>query len=130
MITLALSQVSGSYLLMRNTLMMILSKDYMRTARAKGLKEKRIRYRHALRNALLPLVNRVAMQLGGIVGGAVLVENVFAYPGLGSLMGNAALARDYTLLPGIFLVMAVGVLLANYMADLICRRLDPRIKEG
>jgi peptide/nickel transport system permease protein len=127
-IVLALSRVSGSYLLMRNTLIMVLSKDYMKTARAKGLPERVIRYRHALRNALLPLVNRIALQLGGLVGGAVLIENVFAYPGLGTLMADAALARDYNLLQGILLVFAVGVLIANFIADLVSRRLDPRIR--
>lgn len=127
-IVLALSRVSGSYLLVRNTLIMVLSKDYMKTARAKGLPERVIRYRHALRNALLPLVNRMALQFGGLVGGAVLIENVFAYPGLGSLMADAALARDYNLLQGILLVLAAGVLFANFMADLVSRRLDPRIR--
>jgi len=127
-IVLALSRVSGSYLLVRNTLIMVLSRDYMKTARAKGLPERVIRYRHALRNALLPLVNRMALQFGGLVGGAVLIENVFAYPGLGSLMADAALARDYNLLQGILLVLAAGVLFANFMADLVSRRLDPRIR--
>jgi peptide/nickel transport system permease protein len=127
-IVLTLSRVSGSYLLVRNTLILVLTKDYMKTARAKGLPERVIRYRHAMRNALLPLVNRIALQFGGLVGGAVLIENVFAYPGLGSLMAGAALARDYNLLQGILLVLAVGVLLANFMADLVSRRLDPRIR--
>lgn len=127
-IVLALSRLSGSYLLVRNTLIMVLSKDYMKIARAKGLSERAIRYRHAMRNALLPLTNRIALQFGGLVGGAVLIENVFSYPGLGSLMAGAALARDYNLLQGILLVLAVGVLFANFMADLVSRRLDPRIR--
>lgn len=126
-ITLSLVRAGGIYLLVRNTLTTILGKDYMRTARAKGLTERRIRYRHALGNALLPLVTRVALQLGTMVGGAVLVENVFAYPGLGRLMREAVFVRDYPLLQGIFLVLAVGVLAANMLADLLYRMLDPRI---
>lgn len=127
-LTLALARTSGIYLLVRNSLGTILTRDYMRTARAKGLAEVRIRYRHALRNALLPLVTRVAMQMGAMVGGSVLAENVFAYPGLGRLMRDAVFVRDYPLLQGIFLVLAFGVLAANYLADLLYRRLDPRIR--
>jgi len=78
---------------------------------------------------LLPLVTRVALQLGGMVGGAVLVENVFAYPGLGRLMREAVFVRDYPLLQGIFLVLAFGVLGANLLADLLYRVLDPRTRE-
>ncbi len=129
-LTLSLARTGGIYLLVRNTLTTVLGKDYMRTARAKGLREQRIRYRHALRNALLPLVTRVALQLGGMVGGAVLVENVFAYPGLGRLMREAVFVRDYPLLQGIFLVLAFGVLAANLLADLLYRTLDPRTREG
>lgn len=127
-ITLSLARAGGIYLLVRNTLTTVLGKDYIRTARAKGLKERRIRLRHALRNALLPLVTRTALQLGGMVGGAVLVENVFAYPGLGRLMREAVFVRDYPLLQGIFLVLAVGVLGANFLADQLYRRLDPRTR--
>lgn len=126
--TLSLVRAGGIYLLVRNTLTTVLGKDYMRTARAKGLKERHIRYRHALKNALLPLVTRVALQLGGMVGGAVLVENVFAYPGLGRLMREAVFVRDYPLLQGIFLVLAVGVLGANFLADQLYRWLDPRTR--
>lgn len=128
-IALSLARAGGIYLLVRNTLTTILGKDYMRTARAKGLSKGRIRYRHALKNALLPLVTRVALQLGGMVGGAVLVENVFAYPGLGRLMREAVFVRDYPLLQGIFLVLACGVLVANLLADLLYRVLDPRTRE-
>ncbi len=126
-LTLAVARAGGFFLLVRNSLGTVLTRDYMRTARAKGLSERRIRYRHALRNALLPLVTRTAMQMGAIVGGAVLVENVFAYPGLGRLMYEAVFVRDYPLLQGIFLVLAVAVLAANLLADILYRKLDPRI---
>ena len=128
-IALSLTRAGGIYLLVRNSLTTILAKDYMRTARAKGLSEGRIRYRHALKNAMLPLVTRVTMQLGGMVGGVVLVENIFAYPGLGRLMQEAVFVRDYPLLQGIFLVLAFSVLTANLLADLLYRFLDPRIRE-
>lgn len=127
-LTLTLARTGGIYLLVRNTLGTVLTRDYMCTARAKGLKELRIRYRHALRNALLPLVTRIALQMGALIGGAVLAENVFAYPGLGRLMRDAVFVRDYPLLQGIFLTLAVGVMGANLCADLLYRRLDPRVR--
>lgn len=127
-ITLALARAGGIFMLVRNTCTTVLGKDYVRTARAKGLTERRIRYRHVLKNALLPLITRVALQIGSMVGGAVLVENVFAYPGLGLLMREAVFVRDYPLLQGIFLVLAFGVLGANLLADFLYRFLDPRIK--
>jgi peptide/nickel transport system permease protein len=124
--TLALARMAGIYLIIRNSLSTVLTRDYMLTARAKGLSEMRIRYRHALRNALLPLITRLALQLGALIGGAVLVENVFAYPGLGKLMRDAVFVRDYPLLQGIFLVLAIGVMTANLLADLLYKKLDPR----
>ncbi len=129
-ITLGLARAGGTYMLVRNTTTTVLKKEYTRTARAKGLTERRIRYRHVLKNALLPLVTRIALQLGALVGGAVLVENVFAYPGLGLLMQEAVFVRDYPLLQGIFLVIAFGVLAANLLADMLYRYLDPRIQDG
>ncbi len=127
-LTLTLARTGGIYLLVRNSLGTVLTRDFMCTARAKGLAEFRIRYRHALRNALLPLVTRIALQMGTMVGGAVLAENVFAYPGLGRLMRDAVFVRDYPLLQGIFLVLAMGVMGANLCVDLLYRRLDPRTK--
>ena len=127
-LTLTLARTGGMYLLVRNSLGTVLTKDYMRTARAKGLKERRIRYDHALRNALMPLFTRIAIQLGGLIGGAILAENVFSYPGIGMLMHDAVIVRDYPLIQGIFLVLAVGVMAANMLADLAYKYLDPRTK--
>lgn len=127
-ITLTLSRTGGIYLLVRNSLGTVLTKDYMRTARAKGLKEYRIRYLHALRNALLPLFTRIAIQLGTLVGGAILAENVFSYPGIGTLMRSAILVRDYPLIQGVFLVLAIGIMSANMLADLAYKYIDPRIR--
>lgn len=129
--TLTIARTGSIYLMVRNSLSTVLTKDYMRTAKAKGLKEYRIRYLHALRNALVPLITRIALQLGGLVGGAVLVENVFAYPGLGTLMTTAVAQRDYPLLQGIFLVTGTSVILGNYFAERLYHKLDPRIgQEG
>ena len=124
-LTLSLAGLGGFYLLSRNSMLTVLTRDYIRTAKAKGLKKERILFRHALRNALPPIIARIFMSLGAMFGGAVLVENVFAYPGLGSLMREAVLARDYVLTQGIFLMIAVLVLLMNWLADRVYKKLDP-----
>ncbi len=126
--TLTLSRVGGMYLIVRNSMTTVMSKDYIKTAKAKGLKKMRIKYVHGLRNAILPLVTRVCLQMGGIIGGAVLAENVFAYPGLGTLMTDAVFVRDYPLLQGIFLIMALTVMGANIIADFLYKKLDPRTR--
>lgn len=127
-LTLTLARTGSIYLLVRNSLGTVLTKDYMTTARAKGLRGFRIRYTHALRNALLPLFTRVAIQLGALLGGAILAENVFSYPGIGVLMRSAVIVRDYPLIQGIFLVMSVSVMAANMLADLAYKYIDPRTR--
>jgi len=124
---LTIARLGGMYLLSRNSMTTVLEKDYLRTAWAKGLPGKRVIFRHALRNALLPIVTRVFLSLGSLVGGAILVENVFAYPGLGHLMREAVRFHDYPVIQGIFLVVTVFVLMANFLADLVYGKLDPRI---
>jgi peptide/nickel transport system permease protein len=126
MITLSLTQLTGIYLLTRNTLVTVMTKDYIRTARAKGIGERLVWNRHALHNALLPVITRVGFMIGMLMGGAVLVENVFSYPGVGSLLRSSVIARDYPLIQGIMLVMAVSILTANYLVEIIYQRLDPR----
>lgn len=128
-ITLTIARLGGMYLLARNSMLTVLEKDYLRTAWAKGLPKKRIIFHHALRNALLPLVTRVFLSLGSLVGGAILVENVFAYPGLGYLMREAVRVQDYPVIQGIFLVVTICVLLANFLADLVYGKLDPRVND-
>lgn len=125
--TLTLVRTGAMYLLARNAMTTVLAKDYIRTARAKGLRPLRILARHSLRNAMVPVITRVFLGLGGLVGGAILVENVFAYPGLGRLMRESVMVHDYPMIQGIFLLVTVIVLVANLMADLVYRRLDPRI---
>lgn len=126
-ITLGLAGISEFYLLARSSMLTILTKDYMRTARAKGLTTSRLIFRHALKNALPPIVTRFFLSLGAIFGGAILIETVFDYPGLGRLMREAVLVRDYILLQGIFLWITLTVLTANLLADILCRKLDPRV---
>lgn len=125
--TLTLARIGGIYLLVRNSLSTVLNKDYVRTAKAKGLKEIRIKYIYALGNALLPLLTRVSLQLGAMIGGAILAESVFSYPGLGLLMRNAVSVRDYPLIQGIFLILALMVMIANLTADLLYKKIDPRV---
>ncbi|MBU1567800.1 MAG: ABC transporter permease [Proteobacteria bacterium] len=126
-LTLTMVRTGAMYLLARNAMTTVLARDYVRTARAKGLSTARILARHSLRNAMVPIVTRVFLSLGGLVGGAILVENVFAYPGLGRLMRESVLVHDYPMIQGIFLLVTGAVLSANFLADCIYRRLDPRI---
>lgn len=126
-LTLSLSQLTGVYLLTRNTLITVITKDYIRTARAKGLGEKSVWVRHALRNALLPVVTRTGFTIGIMMGGVVLVENVFSYPGIGMTLRSAVVGRDYPLIQGILLVIAVSILICNLLVDKIYGKLDPRV---
>lgn len=125
-LTLSLTQLTGVYLLTRNTLITISTKDYIRTAHAKGLGERIVWTRHALRNALLPVVTRTGFMIGILTGGAVLVENVFNYPGIGLTLQNAVVCRDYPLIQGILLVVTLSILFCNLIVDRIYQRLDPR----
>jgi peptide/nickel transport system permease protein len=101
--------------------------DFVTTARAKGLTEREITYRHAFPNAVLPIVTMAGVQLGALLGGSVVVETVFAWPGLGSLAYQSLFARDLNLLLGIFLMCACLVIVVNIVVDLVYTFLDPRI---
>ncbi len=113
--------------LMRSSVIEVTHQDFIKTARAKGLKRGRIIARHILRNAILPVVTVAGMQAGALVGGAVVIETVFAWPGLGRLTYDAVLQRDYPVLLGIFLVMSVIVIVLNLLTDAIYRLIDPRV---
>lgn len=102
--------------------------DFVKTAKAKGLRPGVIQRRHVLRNALLPVVTLAGLQAGQLVGGAVLIETVFAWPGIGRLMFDALSQRDYNLLLGVFVVSAAMVLLFNLITDVLYRIVDPRIR--
>jgi peptide/nickel transport system permease protein len=124
---LTLSLLGTKFLFVRNTMMSALGADYMVLARAKGLPDRLLKYRHAGRNALLPFLTLVGIQVGYAVGGAVFVESVFAYPGMGSLILEAVEARDYPVLEATFLVLAVVVLAVNLALELVYARIDPRV---
>ncbi len=126
--TLALFFVALYTRVMRASMLEVFNQDYVTTARAKGLTERRITYRHVLRNALLPVVTLVGVQIGTMLGGSVLVETVFSWPGLGRLAFEAVFQRDINLLLGILLLCSVVVIFANIAVDLAYTRLDPRIR--
>jgi ABC-type dipeptide/oligopeptide/nickel transport system permease component len=128
-LTLALTLYGQYTLIVRSAMLETLGEDYVLTARAKGLPQKSIVVRHALRNALLPTTTLMALSLGYIVAGAILIETVFSWPGIGSAVYQAVTQRDYPMLQGAFLILTLSVVLANFLADLLYFRLDPRITE-
>ncbi len=128
--TLVLSfQQIGSWIrYMRGSMLEVLQEDYIRTARAKGLKRRGVILKHGLKNALIPVVTVVGMSIPSLVGGAVVTEQVFGWPGVGSLMVQSIAARDYPVIMGITVLVAFVVLMANLVTDLIYGLLDPRIR--
>ncbi|RZU75927.1 peptide/nickel transport system permease protein [Micromonospora kangleipakensis] len=128
--TILVSSMSGWILSMRNMMVTVSSEDYITVAHAKGLSERRVALSYAARNALLPNVSGFALSLGFIVGGTLLVEIVFSYPGLGYQLFQAVGAKDYPLLQGIFLIITISVLVANLLADVAYLLLDPRTRKS
>lgn len=124
---LTAAYLAGGYLLTRNTMITVLKSPFMTTARAKGLSQKALKYRHAGRNSMLPVLTMTGIWLGRVVTGALFVELVFAYPGVGRLTYQALLARDYPVIQGVFLMVAISVLVVNFAVDLLYPRLDPRV---
>lgn len=108
----------------------VLRQDYIRTAWAKGLDERRVVWRHALRNALIPVVTLVGLQAPLLIGGAVIIEQIFVIPGMGLMLIDAVTQRDYPVITGVFLVVGVGVMLINLAVDLSYGLLDPRVRQG
>ncbi len=129
LVTLTASSVGPMYLVARSALVGELQEDYVLMAEAKGLRPSRVRH-HAQRNALLPVSTVSLIGLGTLVGGATVVETVFSYPGLGRLIYESVLARDYPVLQGAFLLLIVGVILANLVNDLLYPLLDPRVRRA
>ena len=126
--TVSLGLVGLYSILMRSSIIETLAEDYVQTARAKGLRDWLVLRGHALRIALLPTVTLVAIQLGYVIAGAITAEIVFNWPGLGTLTVDALSARDYPVLQGVFLLLAISVVLANLVADLVYGLLDPRVR--
>jgi len=112
----------------RSSMLEVLHKDYIRTARAKGLKERIVCYKHALRNALIPIISLLGMRIGWLVGGAVMVEVVFTRPGIGRLMVNSIYRRDYLVVQIIILMLAFSVIAGNLLADILNSLTDPQIR--
>jgi ABC-type dipeptide/oligopeptide/nickel transport system permease component len=127
-ITIGISMAVLIMRLTRSCMLEVLSQDYVRTARAKGLAEKAVILVHALKNALLPIVTVVGLYMGQLLGGAILTETVFARQGVGKLLMDAIFARDYPQVQGTVLIFASAVILVNVLVDIIYRFLDPRIK--
>lgn len=125
--TLSLPSIAMISRMTRSSLLEVLQEDYVRTARAKGLSKRAVILRHALKNALIPIVTLSGLQMGQLMGGAILTETVFAWPGLGRLMVRAIFARDYILLQGAVLVFALAFVLINLIVDISYSFLDPRV---
>ena len=129
-LTLTLGYLGEFYLLMRSSLLDVLGEDYITTARAKGVLERNVLNRHAVRNALLPTVTLIALSFGYVIGGAITVEVVFSYQGLGLLTYTAITGKDYWLLQGLFLFFSLAVIGFNLVSDLVYAYLDPRVREA
>ena len=114
--------------LLRSSLIEVLSSDYVRTAKAKGLSDRVVLIRHAMKNAMIPVATIMGLQLGGLLGGAVVTETIFAVPGLGRLAVESILTRDYPMVQGVVLFAALAVVAANLLVDLAYAALDPRIR--
>jgi ABC-type dipeptide/oligopeptide/nickel transport system permease component len=127
-VTLALPSIAMIARMTRSSVLEVLREDYVRTARAKGVQERLVVVKHALRNAAIPILTLLGLQAGQLMGGAVLTETVFAWPGLGRLMVKAIFARDYILLQGAVLFFAVAFVVVNLVVDLSYGALDPRIQ--
>jgi peptide/nickel transport system permease protein len=128
--TLTLITIPDMFLIMRYSMLGVLGEQYIATARSKGVGERGVMFRHAMRNALLPVSTVFMLNLGYIVSGATVIETVFSYPGIGRLLFEAVLARDYPVLQGSFFVITVSVIAANIAADLLYPLLDPRVRDA
>jgi peptide/nickel transport system permease protein len=129
-LSLVLVQIGTYVLTLRSTLVESLGEDYCVLARAKGTPERLVVWKHALRNALLPTTTLVGLQLGFVVGGAVLTETVYAYPGVGRGVYEAVIQLDFPVLQGAFVLLAATVVLANLLTDLAYGALDPRVRKA
>jgi peptide/nickel transport system permease protein len=127
-VTMSLGRIASLTRFLRSNLLDVLSEDYMRTARAKGLSERIVLYKHALRNALTPLVTMIALQFSGLLTGAVITESLFAYPGMNRVALDALNRLDYPVMLAFILLSAIFLSTANLMADVIISRIDPRVR--
>jgi peptide/nickel transport system permease protein len=128
LITLMVLGLAGGILLMRNAMLEVLGEDFITTARAKGLSERRVMMHHAARNAMLPVVTSVALSVSGVISGGVLTETVFSWPGMGLYLVQRTLQYDYPAVQGAFFILALVTILSNWVADILYAILDPRIR--
>ena len=129
-VALAITNLANAVMYTRNGMIDVLHEDYIRTAYSKGNSERRVILHHALKNAMIPTVTVIGLQIGVMVGGAVVTETVFSWPGVGRLIYDAVNSLDYPVLQGAFLLLAVAVVIMNLITDLVVAWLDPRIKLG
>jgi len=127
-ITLAMFSLALVARQARSAMLEVLGQDYVRTARAKGAPMRRVLAKHALRNALLPVMTVIGLQFGALIGGAVLTETVFSWPGVGRLLVDSIFSRDYAVVQGVVLMLAVGFIIVNLLVDLLYAYVDPRIR--
>ena len=127
--TIIIASLGGWMLGMRNMMLTVLDEDYITVAQAKGMPNQRVLWRYAARNAVLPQIQSFALSIGFIVGGTIVMEMVFSYPGVGKLLLDATNAKDYALMQGVFLVITLSVLVANILADIAYAFLDPRTRQ-
>ena len=116
--------------MVRSSLLEVLNEDYVRTARAKGLSESSVIWRHAMRNAWLPVITLLGLQLGALLGGAVITETVFSWPGIGSLLVESIQKRDYPVVQGCVLLISLAYVVVNTATDIVYAAVDPRIRLG
>jgi peptide/nickel transport system permease protein len=127
-IILAIGGIAALSRYTRSSMLEVIRQDYIRTAKAKGLPEETVYYKHALRNALLPIITLFGFLIPGLIGGSIIIETVFAWPGIGRLAYQAVLSRDYPVVMTINTITAVLVLIGNFVADLLYGIADPRIR--
>ncbi|WP_065571278.1 ABC transporter permease [Microbacterium oleivorans] len=128
-VTIIIASLGGWMLGMRNMMLTVLDEDYITVAQAKGMPNSRVLWRYAARNAVLPQIQSFALSIGFIVGGTIVMEMVFSYPGVGKLLLDATNGKDYALMQGVFLVITLSVLVANILADIAYAFLDPRTRQ-
>ena len=128
MLVLSIQQIGSLIRQTRGAVLDVLQEDYVRTARAKGARERVVMTAHVLQNAMIPVITRIGMMIPFLVGGAVVTEQIFAWPGLGSLMVLSINSRDYPVIMGITVFIAAAVLIGNIIVDLIYGLLDPKIR--
>jgi len=129
-IILAIGGIAALSRYTRSSMLEVIRQDYVRTAKAKGLPEETVYYKHALRNALLPIITLFGFLIPGLIGGSIIMETVFSWPGIGRLAYQAVLARDYPVVMTINTITAVLVLIGNFVADILYGIADPRIRYG